>query len=89
MNVGKTKVMCSSHDAPKTKIKSSKFPCGVCELGVGANSIMCTSCKKWVHKRCSGIKGRLKTAENFICKSCTTVEEPTDPTPENINIDGD
>ena len=27
---------------------------------VGSISIMCMECLKWVHKRCSGISGKLK-----------------------------
>ena len=46
VNVGKTKVMCSSPDAVKSVDKSVKFPCAVCFSGVGANSIQCTSCSK-------------------------------------------
>jgi len=33
---------------------SGMFPCSVCRSGVGNNSIECTQCKLWVHKRCSG-----------------------------------
>ena len=29
VNVGKTKVLCSTHDVPKSKIASVKFPSGV------------------------------------------------------------
>ena len=30
-----------------------------------------TSCQKWVHKQCSGIKGSmLKVAKSFICSGC-------------------
>ena len=39
---------------------SGKFPCGVCKEGVGDNSIKCVACHKWVHKRSSGISGRLR-----------------------------
>ena len=56
VNVGKTKVMCSSPNAVKSVDKSVKFPCAVCISGMGANSIQCTSCSKWVHKRCTDIK---------------------------------
>ena len=35
---------------------SADLPCGVCSKGVGSNSIQCTSCQKWVHKECSGIR---------------------------------
>ena len=55
VNVGKTKIMCSANDGLKAIIKSIKFPCSVCGKGVGANSIQCTSCTKWVHKRCSEV----------------------------------
>ena len=35
------------------------MPLGVCRKGVGANSIVCTVCKQWVQKRCSGLSGSL------------------------------
>ena len=45
--------------------------CGVCSKGVGSNSLQCTSCQKWVHKKCSGIKGSMsKVAKLFICRGC-------------------
>ena len=89
VNVGKTKIMCSAHDAPKALIKSIKFPCAVCGKGVGANSIQCTSCAKWVHKRCSEVKGRLSAVVNFVCKTCCTPALPENQLPEKINVDGD
>jgi hypothetical protein len=33
---------------------------GVCDKRVKVNSVLCIGCKKWVHKRCSGVKGALK-----------------------------
>jgi hypothetical protein len=30
-----------------------------------------TSCGAWVHKRCSGITGKLSKANEFKCKRCT------------------
>ena len=88
VNLPKTKVMHSRHDVPKTKVHSVKFPCGVCYKGVGANSILCTSCNKWVHKRCTSVKGKLAKVENFVCKSCTTPAVPDDVR-QSIVIDGD
>ena len=39
--------------------------------GVQKNSILCTEYEKWVHKRCSGIKGQLpKQGGSFVCKRC-------------------
>jgi len=42
------------------------FPCSVCRSWVGNNSIECTQCKFWVHKRCSGIKGRLVHVPDYM-----------------------
>ena len=39
--------------------KDVRWPCGVCSKGVGSNSIQCSSCQKWVHKKYSGIKGSM------------------------------
>ena len=51
--------------------KAVRWPCGVSGRGVACNSIQCTSCQKWVHKKCSGIKGSmLKVMKSFICKGC-------------------
>ena len=39
---------------------------------VGDNSIGCKSCRKWVHRRCSGVKGsRQATATVFVCWKST------------------
>ena len=34
------------------------------------NSIKCVACHKWVHKRCSGISGRLGYVADFRCRRC-------------------
>ena len=40
----------------------------ICEKGVQANSVQCTVCIKWIHKRCSGIHGNLSlVAEGIRC----------------------
>jgi len=39
----------------KGSIPAVRWPCGVCGSGVGNNSIQCTSCHKWLHRKCSGI----------------------------------
>ena len=32
----------------------------------------CTSCQKWVHKKCSGITGSMyKVMKSFICRGCS------------------
>ena len=37
--------------------QSGAWPCSVCGKGVEANSKQCKGCQKWVHQRCSGVKG--------------------------------
>ena len=61
MNIGKTKVMFSCSMKDKVE-EEGKWPGGVCKKGVGNNSILCHGCKKWIHKRCSGVKGSLHNA---------------------------
>jgi len=56
--VNKTRVMISG-EWQKVIQKAARLPCGVYGTGVGNNSIRCTSCRKWVHKKCSGIKGNM------------------------------
>jgi len=47
---------------------AAKWPCGVCGKDVGNNSIQCSSCQKWVHKKCSG--SMYKVMKSFICRDC-------------------
>jgi len=70
VNMNKTKVMISGV-RQKVRQKAVRWPCGVCSKGVGRNSLQCTTCQKWVHKKCSGIKGSMsKVAKSFICSCC-------------------
>jgi len=61
-----------SRERQKSVHKAARWPCGVCDRGVGSNSIQCTNCHKWVHKKCSGIKGSIyKVMRSFICRGCS------------------
>ena len=72
---------CSMKDRVKEK---GKWPCGVCKKGVGNNSILCHGFKKWIHKRCSGVKGSLSNAsQSFICRCCKVDSPITD----ELNLD--
>ena len=51
-------------------MKESAWPCAVCHKGVGSNSIWCNQCSLWMHKRCSGIRGRLQNNGEFECAVC-------------------
>ena len=48
------------------KVNWSRWPRGCCGKGVGSNSILCNKCKKWCHKRCSGLKNVMFN-RNIIC----------------------
>ena len=48
--------------------------CSVCGKGVGANSIQCSDCYGWVHKRCSGARCPLVTIQSFRCRICLREE---------------
>ena len=52
--------------------KAARWPCGVCGRGAGSNSIQCTRCQKWVHKKCSGMKHSMyKVMKSVICRGCS------------------
>ena len=57
VNNDKTKILISGPDLTTLK-DTGKHPCGVCRSRVGSNSIFCSGCSHWVHKKCSGLKGK-------------------------------
>ena len=75
VNMGKTKLMVSGSNLDVLR-KSGKYPCGVCQAGVGRNAIQCGGCRQWVHKKCSGIKGSLTSDLNFRCARCLGTARP-------------
>src|SRR3989442_3257271 len=70
VNIGKTKVMNCKVGVGQVE-NSGKYPCEICRKGVGVNSVCCSSCKKWIHKRCIGVVGSLEKIGNFMCRNCT------------------
>ena len=89
VNVDKTKILVSAHNAPKS-VDRSKFPCGVCNKGVGTNSITCLACGFWVHKLCSNINSPLKSDTDFKCKKCRgEVSNASIPDIEPVVINGE
>ena len=55
INTEKTKSMVTGNKA-RERLQSGRWPCGCCGRGVGSNSVLCTKCKKWCHKQCSGLR---------------------------------
>jgi len=71
VNMNKTKVMIGV-DHQKPLQKAARWLCGVCGRDIGSNSMQHTSCHKWVHKKCSGMKGSMyKVMRSFICRGCS------------------
>ena len=70
VNMTKTKILTSRCDT-YTKQEPVRWPCSVCQKGVGSNSIFCKFCMRWIHERCSGIPGKLKPDPTFECKTCS------------------
>ena len=68
--MGKMKIMISGRNL-NTLRRSGKYPCGVCFSSVGRNSILCSKCSCWIHKKCSNIHGPLKEMPNFVCARCS------------------
>ena len=65
VNMKKTKLMVSD-----LLLDSGAFHCAVCRSGVGVNSIQCSQCMYWVHKKCSGVRGRLAEDPDYVCPRC-------------------
>jgi len=53
VNINKTMV---SEEWQKVTQKAVRWLCGVCGRDICNNSIQCTGCQKWVHRKCSDIK---------------------------------
>ena len=62
----------------KIIVNSGKWVCG--EKGVQTNSVNCTLYKKWIHKRCSSVRGDLSLiVDAFRCKRCDdTIQDLAD-----------
>ena len=68
INVNKTKAFCTRRNF--VQMQMQKYPCSVCGKGVGRNSVQCTKCQHWVHKKCFGVHGSLTRKKDFIWKKC-------------------
>ena len=85
VNTAKTKILHCKHGISERQM-TGKWPCGVCFKGVGRNSIFCNSCMHYIHKRCSGIKGKLKEDNNYMCSTCLNPNAEIPPI--EFTIDG-
>ena len=76
VNAGKTKIMICGTGLDLLQ-SSGENPCVVCRTGVGSNSVFCSSCKHWLHKKCSGLK-RLTKDPDYRCTRCQGTARPLD-----------
>jgi len=54
---------------------------------IGSNSIQCTSCQKWVHRKGSGINGSMyKVMTTFVCRGCVNPLTGTQHTSVDIGV---
>ena len=70
ISVNKTKGFYRYTGGKVVRMQTRKLPCSVCGNGVGRNSLQCTKCQYWVHKKCSGIQGKVASINGFVCKRC-------------------
>ena len=81
VNAGKTKVMICGMGLDLLQ-SSGEYPCVVCRTGVGNNTIYCNGCKRWVHKKCSGLQ-QLTPNPDYRCARCMGNARPIDVRPQN------
>jgi len=85
VNMNKTKVMICG-ESHKGLHNTGRWPCSVCGSGVDRNSVQCTNCQKWVHRKCSGIKSSMvKVSKTFVCRGCTDQRASVDRTGMDID----
>ena len=53
------------------KIRKIKYPCAVCDTGVGENSVKCEGCRRWCHLKCSGLASLFDyNRKIYRCSKC-------------------
>ena len=54
--------------------------------GVGVNSIQCSQCMYWVHKKCSCVRGRFAEDPDYVCPRCCDQARPIDNRPVTLVV---
>ena len=66
------------------------YPCSICNVNVGNNSIRCDNCCLWVHLRCSHLSklelSKIKSDDMWHCSKCRDQIFPF-ASLDNINLD--
>ena len=82
-----TKMMVSG-SSKEMPVQRCRYPCGVCGSEVGVNSILCTECGKWCHKRRSWLQRITdQAAEVIVCPRCSRGASPRAEVPLAIEVE--
>ena len=87
INIAKTKLLVSGKKNP-TPTTSGCYPCAICNRGVGANSILCTNCNKWCHKRCTGLSSFAGITQ-YVCPVCSGTQQVPIHVDDSIELNGE
>ena len=70
-----------------------RYPCSICHLDVGRDSLQCSACLKWVHFLCSFLTRAdfrticaTGTAVGWCCPACCPLSQTGSPTPTNSPV---
>jgi len=86
VKMNKNMVMISGEWQKETQ-NAVRWQGGVCGRGMHNNSIQCTSCQNWVHRKCSGIKGsKYKVMKAFVCRGCVNPVTGTECTSVDTGV---
>ena len=85
VNIGKTKLLVSGKKN-EMSAPSGQYPCAVCNRGVGVNSILCSSCDRWCHKRCTGLRS-FAGITVYTCPVCSGTRQRPVQSDDSIALD--
>ena len=81
------------NSGPISNNPRSRYPCSICHLDVGRDSLQCTACLKWVHFPCSSLTHAdfrticaTGTAVGWRCRACCPQSQTAPPTHTNSLI---
>ena len=74
------------NSGPISNNPRSRYPCSICHLDVGRDSLPCTACLKWVHFPCSSLTHAdfrsicaTGTEVGWRCRACCPQSQTTPP----------
>ena len=71
VNLVNTNLMVGCSITKNGMSKSKVDSCGVCNLRVKVNSVLCVQCGRWTNDRCARVKRVTpKFSRDFTCRKC-------------------